>query len=135
MVWNMFKVNNKDTRTPEWIFLHAEVFKNFINRKSKLTHKSQCCPHSETSQMCNFFKDKLHLQLFPKYLRQTLVFKWNGDVQFLFFWSFLLLLTKFHFERKTGKKAIILYSFEIFLIFPNFLRHYILKKILSRIFF
>ena len=48
-------------------------------------------------------------------------------VQFLFFSRFLLMLAGFLFRSgRTGRQAIILGSFEISLIFPNFLRFQIL---------
>ena len=45
-----------------------------------------------------------------------------GGVQFLFFGISLLVLAKFHFGGRNECQAIILSSFETFMIFPNFLR-------------
>ena len=49
------------------------------------------------------------LQSFKKYLRQTLVFSTTGEVQFLFFRRFLLVLTKFYFweeDQALGNNSI-----------------------------
>ena len=51
-------------------------------------------------------KNKINIQSLPKYFRQTVVFLWQN----------------FNFVSKTEHQAIILWRFEIFLIFPNFLR-------------
>ena len=66
-----------------------------------------------------------HLQSFTKQSRQILVFMWNSTL-FLFFRRFLLVLTKFYLERRTMHYAIILWRFEILLIFLNFLRFWVL---------
>ena len=52
----------------------------------------------------------------------------TGKVPFLLFRRLLLVLKKFHLERRTEYQTIILSSFEIFLIIPNFLRCYVLSR-------
>ena len=49
-------------------------------------------------------------------------------VQFLFFRRFVLVLTKFSFLQEGWVLVTILWSFEIFLIFPNFVRILSLKS-------
>ena len=71
-----------------------------------------------------FYKIAL-LQLWTKYLRQTLVFMW-------LFRRFSLKLTNFHFGRKIVHWTIILRSFEIFLTFSNFLRSYFVSRSATR---
>ena len=51
-----------------------------------------------------------------------------GKFQYLFFRSFLLVLIKFHFGKKSAHEPIILRIFEIFLIFPNFLKLQVLNR-------
>ena len=56
------------------------------------------------------------------YLRQFPVSMWNGALREKFNFFNQLVLTNFHFWRRTEYWAIILWSLEIFLIFPNFLK-------------
>ena len=69
-----------------------------------------------------------NLQSLTKYLGQTLVFMsysalWE-KFKFCFCKDFYWHWKSFHFGRRTKHYAIILQSFEIFLIFPNFLRFF-----------
>ena len=65
----------------------------------------------------------MDLQSWTKYMRKTLVFMWNrrfpGDSYR--YWQ------NFYFGGRTKHETIISWSFEIFLIFPNFLRSYVLS--------
>ena len=71
-----------------------------------------------------------YLQFRTKYLRQTLAFMWNSALREKFNFHFYGVLCwcwqKFSFW--TGHYAIILWHFEIFLIFPNFLRSLVLSN-------
>ena len=66
------------------------------------------------------------LQSWTKYLRKTLFFMWNsalpGKFNIYFSGVFCTSIEKKYFWRKTGDYSIILSSFEIYLIFPNFPR-------------
>ena len=68
----------------------------------------------------------LRLQSFTKYLRQTLVFMWNNKIRESFNFHFSAVLCQYQqnfcFGRKNGHQIIILWSFEILLVFLNFLR-------------
>ena len=68
----------------------------------------------------------LRRQSWPKYFRQTLLFLWNstlrGKFNFYFSRIFSYYWQNFNFGSKTEHQAKILSNFEIFFIFPNFLR-------------
>ena len=71
-----------------------------------------------------------NLRQLTRYLRLTLVFMWNCSLwegfNFCFSRVFCYCWQSFHFARGTGSWAIILWSLDTFLIFPNFLRSKVL---------
>ena len=52
--------------------------------------------------------------------------------KFLFFKSFLLVLTNFNFGEGIGQEAVILWSLVGFLTFPNFPRSLVLTRLETR---
>ena len=79
-----------------------------------------------------FFSPSKVLQSWPKYFKQTVVFLWNSTLRekFNFYFSriFCYYWQNFNFGSKAEHQAIILWGFEIFLTFPNFLRSLVLSR-------
>ena len=92
-------------------------------------HRTFLCYLSQKNfSLC--FEKVIVIFAFMYCFRQTLVFIWNSAPRkkfSLYFWGdFCWCWQNFHFGRGTKLWAINLWSLEIFLIFPNFLRFIIL---------
>ena len=108
-----------------------------FNSLIKLRMLLRCClilKHHDTETLFILYLCPcLDLQLFPRVLRQTLVFMWNRALwekfRFLFFRRFLLMLAGLSFLGGNKRWVIILvWSSEVFVVFPNFIRYLILSR-------